>query len=145
MNVRPATIDDLDWVLEQAKEFSKFYGTKKSLIDDSYARTGLAGVIENGVMLIAEGKEHRMGFIAGLIVDHPYNPKIRLLYEMLWWVSEPFRKTKAGYALLKRFIEIGKEEADWVTLCSLNVSPIGDRILERFGFKMIERNYLLEV
>lgn len=146
MTVRAATIEDLDWIIEQVKRFAGFYGTRKSLVmDESYARNGLRSVIENHLVIIAEKDGVRAGFIAGLFTPHMFNPSIRLLCELFWWVAEPFRNTRAAYMLLKEYVRQGKEKSDWVTMCSIVNSPVNEKALERHGFKLMERSFLMEV
>lgn len=144
--IRKATVNDLDWIVTEVVAFSEFYGSKKRLaVDGEYVRNGLINLVNNHLVLVAQSREVLAGFIVGMVTPHIFNPTIRTLCEMFWWVTIPFRNSRAGYLLLKEFINYGKTVADWITMCSVSNSPIKDGTLERYGFRMIERSYLLEV
>jgi RimJ/RimL family protein N-acetyltransferase len=145
--VRKAETTDVDWLLPQLLRFSDFYGTKHSLFGDvDYARAALARMIENHLFIIAESKDvGPIGFIAGSLVLHPYNPKIKVLAENFWWVDEAHRGTRAGAILLKVFMEYGKENADWINFTLEQHSPVNEKTLLKRGFRLQERTYLMEV
>lgn len=145
--VRTAVVNDLDWLVQELKLFSDFYKTKHPLFGhEQFVREGMVTMIEKHLVLIAE-KEGvgPIGFIAGLLVPHIFNPLIRCLTEAFWWVKEEFRSSRAGYLLLMEFIEFGKQNADWI-LCTIEEhSPINQEALTDRGFKLKERNYIMEV
>jgi len=147
MLVRHGEISDIAWLQEQLKLFSEFYDTKTELYDEGYSEIGIRTIIKDHVLLIAENKDgERLGFIAGFLTPHSFNPKIIVLSEVFWWVAEKYRGTsRAGLLLLKSFIEIGRERADWITMSLAAKSPVNDRILEKYGFELHERNFLLEM
>jgi hypothetical protein len=149
ISVRRASPHDLDWLLTQLKAFSRFFGSRKPLLEDgdeAYAREVLLGMVTQHLVLVAEKDDGTLvGLIGGYSSPHPFNPKIRLLAETFWWVDEQHRGSRAGLLLLKRFVEIGKTMADWLS-CSLEQnSPVSDRVFTRMGFQPRERSYLLEV
>lgn len=145
MELRKAIDSDIDWLVEQAKEFAKFYGSTKLLVDDiNFSKEYIAGIIKHHFFKIAEKDGVRLGFIAGLVVPHHFNPKIKMLHELLWWVPEIHRSTKAGSILLDDFIAYGKEHCDWITFTLEDNTPIDDSVLLRRGFRMKEKSYLLE-
>ena len=147
IKIRPATTDDLEWLIEQLKAFSLFYGTKNGLFStEQFAREGMTTFMEKHVVFVAE-KDFvgPIGFIAGLIIPHIYNPTIRVLNEAFWWVPEQHRHSRAGYLLLKAFIEYGKANADWILFTLEADSPVNEFALIDRGFKLKERSYLMEV
>lgn len=145
--VRAATPEDITWLLTQLKEFSAFYGTKKPLFgDEEYSRAKLLELIDQHLFLVAiEDLRGPVGFICGLSTPHFMNPDIQLLAEMFWWVVPECRGSKAGALLLNKFIQWGKENADWITFTLEHHSPVRDHILLKRGFKYQERAFLLEV
>lgn len=146
IRVRQAQLKDIDWIVGQAKEFSVFYGSKLMIVDEAYAKSGLSALLDQHIILVAESQIGLLGFIVGILGPHPFNPKIKTLSEMLWWVTEPYRHSRAGYLLLKEYIRIGKEKgAQWLTMCSLAASPLNESSLIRRGFRLMERSYLMEV
>lgn len=147
ITVRKAVKDDVDFLLSQLDVFSDFYGTKKRLFpNEDYAREKLTELIKGQVVFIAEKQGvGSIGFIAGILFNHPFNPDIRVLSETFWWVQEEHRNSRAGLMLLNEFTEFGKETADWVTTAIEEKSPINDRVLLKRGYKATEKNFLLEV
>ncbi len=145
--VRPADETDLDWLVVQLKLFSDFYSTKKPLFGrEEFVRDGMKAMIASHFVAVAE-KEHvgPVGFIAGLLVPHIFNPMIRCLSECFWWVQKEYRHTRAGYLLLINFVDFGKKNADWI-LCTIEEhSPINPSALLERGFTLKERNYIMEV
>lgn len=106
----------------------------------------MVGVIENHLIFVAESSEAgRLGLIAGLVVPHVFNPKIQVLQEILWWVSEEYRGSRAGLLLLNEFVDWGKRNVDWIMFTLEKHSPVSDRPLIKRGFRSMETAYLLEV
>jgi hypothetical protein len=146
ITVQQASTNDLAWSLEQLKKFSDFFTSNKKLFPDQvYAETFITNLINNHVFLIAKRGEECLGLIAGQFFSHPFNPSIRVLAELFWWVDEVHRKGFAGAKLLKSFIEIGKANVDWITFGLEHNSPVSEDSILRRGFKLQERNYLMEI
>jgi RimJ/RimL family protein N-acetyltransferase len=151
ITVRPARIEDIDWLMVQLQAFSRFYGTKQSLFGDpEYVRAALAGMIHNHLLLVAEREDLGLvGLIGGLVTLHPFNPTIRSLAEVFWWVAETVRGTFAGgeaaTLLLDEYLDWGRANATWITFSREAHSPISERSLVRRGFKFQEEQFLMEV
>ena len=143
--VRPGNSGDMPWILEQLKEFSVFFGTKISLYDEPSAISGLTKLMDNGLVLIAEQGDQHLGFIVGAITPHLFNPNILVLTEFLWWVEPAYRKGRAGYLLLKEFIQWGEKNADWIVFTIEEKSPLNEETILKQGFERMERSYLKEV
>jgi hypothetical protein len=146
ITVRKADPSDLDWILAQLPVFDRFYGAKHSLLgEETYVRGFIAGLIEKHLVLVADSDTAGLiGFIAGLLSPHPYNPALTTLYEQFWWVAEEHRGTRAGLMLLNAYTAWGKANAHWTTMTLEDKSPIADRTLLKRGFKLKERQYILE-
>ena len=145
--IRRASLDDIDWLLGQLQDFAAVYGTKRSLFPTGeHARAGVKMLVENHLVLVAQDLEAgNVGFIAGYVLAHPYNPALRILQEAFWWVAPEHRGTRAGLLLLEEFVAWGRENVDWVTCAIEAESPIDERCLTKRGFRLHERSYLLEV
>ena len=145
--VRHATLNDLDWIVGEFPTFSKHYGTKKPLFqDEDYARRTTADLIENHLVLLAECSERGpMGFIFGLCAPHFYNPNIKTLTELFWWVPASYRKTRAGVMLLNEFTSWGKKNCDWITFGIMDSTEVKESALIKRGYIPYERGYLMEV
>lgn len=147
VTVRPGGAQDLDWLVGELRAFSDFYGTKRKLFEtEEYARTGLEKIINDHVLFVAQkGDVGPVGFIAGLIVPHIFNPTITVLNEAFWWVKPEHRRSRAGYLLLREFVHFGEQNADWLLFTLETHSPVKDAALLKLGFKAQETSYLLEV
>lgn len=147
LTVRPASTDDIDWLLVQLQAFAAFYGTKRDLFPtEAFAREACVRMVTMHLVLVADHPAvGPVGFISGYVVPHPYNPAIRMLSESFWWVEEEHRGSRAGMLLLNAFLDWGREHADWITFGLEANSPVGDEVLLKRGFRLQERNFLLEV
>lgn len=145
--IRTANLLDVPWLLEQLRAFDKFFGARKSLIpeNEETATKILEGLIITQPFFIASDIHGRMGFIAGALSAHPYNPELIVLSELFWWVDPKFRGTTVGARLFNHFRRYGEDNADWVIMTLEAESPIHESTLTRQGFKPYERSYLLEV
>lgn len=143
--VRPATLEDIPWLLEQLAAFDQFFGSSRSLFPSiEYAESTLALLITEHLFLVAESNGP-LGFIAGMVVPHTLNPAITVLSELFWWVAPQHRGSRAGLLLLNAYVAAGKQRAHWVTMTLEADSPVAPRCLEQRGFRLKETTYLLEV
>lgn len=149
IHIRHATGDDAGWLLEQLREFASFFGTRLSLIpaDDGVALAVVHHLIASLEFFVAVDYRSLtpLGFIAGSLAPHPFNPSVRTLSEVFWWVRPDRRGSSAGARLLDRFLAVGEEKADWIVMTLEAKSPVDPASLERRGFRLHERSYLKEV
>lgn len=149
INVRLATRDDVPWLLGQLESFAAFFGTKRSLFpaDRFVAQTIVVAFVDQLKFFVAvdHATQRPLGFIAGALGPHPMNPSVRVLNEVFWWVAPDKRGSSAGGRLFDRFVEFGRANADWIVMTLESKSPVDPASLERRGFSLHERSYLLEV
>jgi hypothetical protein len=146
ITVRKAVDSDLPFIVNELKEFSKFFDTKFSLFgSEEHAHNIMKSHIDNHVLLVAENGEELLGFIAGFISAHVFNPSIKVLHETFWWVPEKHRGSRAGLLLLNEFTEIGKKVANWLVFTLEQNSPVNERCLTSRGFGLKEKQYIMEV
>ena len=145
--VRRATESDLDYIVGQFPAFAKHYGTNKSLHGNhTHARDAMLKTIQEHLVLVAESDQDGVrGFIAGFVSAHPYNPDIRVLTELFWWVEPAFRRTRAAVLLMNEFVAWGKSNCDWVTFGIMETTPVKESAILKRGFIPYERNYIMEV
>lgn len=148
VTVRPATHDDIPWMLDELREFAAFFakgiGTSRDLYDRAAWEERLP-VLVDGVAFIARCDGERVGMIAGIIVPHIWAPGIRMLTEAFWWVRPEWRGSSAGYRLLKAFDAAG--EAEGVDFIGLQLEPhsdVSDASMARLGYRPSERCFLKE-
>jgi hypothetical protein len=147
LRIRGGRVDDVQWLLPQLKAFAQFFGTKKSLyLNDAHSTAVMLDLINRHVLFVAERDDGSpVGFIAGFLGVHPFNPEIKLLTESFWWVDPQFRGSRAAILLLEEFTNWGKANVDWITFALEAKSPVTERCLTRRGFQLQERSFLMEV
>jgi hypothetical protein len=149
ISIRQAQLSDIDWLLQELEKFSNFYASKYKLFstDEKYNRALITSIVQSHLVIVAykEDTGEQVGFIAGTIAGHIYNPEIKTLSEMFWWVQEEHRLGRAGMLLLHAFIEYGKKNCQWVTMTIEDNSPINPDSLLRRGFKPKEVSFIMEI
>lgn len=138
---------DIDWLIPQLKQFSLFFGSRRSLFpsNEEYARERLADMMQSHFFRVAEQDGAPVGFIAGYVTPHPFNPEIWTLAETFWWVDPIHRQGRAGLLLLNAFVEWGRDHVDLLTFALEAHSPVNPRTLEKRGLQLQEHNFMLEV
>lgn len=149
MIIRRARERDLLWLCAQLPALEALYGAQHSLMRPTEAVQRLQEWLQAPDMYpcwIAERLDGtRVGFIAGVMHPHFFNPLLTCLTELLWWVIPDARGSRAAHGLLNAFTRYGREHADWVTMVLGTITPVKPRALERLGFVYREANFLLEV
>lgn len=147
ISIRKATLDDLDVIIEELKNFSDFIGTKKKIFNgepDSIEK--IKDLIVNHYFIVADHAiSGVVGFICAMLMPHPMNGSIVIFSELFWWVKEKFRLGRAGLLLLNEAVEYAKSKADFITFSLESKSNINEKSLIKRGFKSFERTFLLEV
>ena len=145
INLRPANDSDVEWLFLMCEDFAAFYQSKISLAGNrDYGILFLQDLVAKHYVRIALKDGHRVGFIAGFVSPHHFNPDIRQLAELLWWVMPEHRNSGAGAALFMDFVKFGETECDWISFTLENNSPVNDNFLIKRGFKATEKAYLKE-
>ena len=145
IQVRAATENDLDWCLGELQKFDVHFGSKIPLFGEN-SRGLLTRFIRDHIMLVADMDGcGPVGFIGGWAYPHPFNQAIRVLTLGFWWVVPEHRRSRAGLMLLDSLTEIGVRSYDWVSFAIGADAGISDSTMLRRGFKLREKNYLLEV
>lgn len=145
VQIRPATAADLPWLLEQVVAFDRFYGARRSLLPPTVekAEAKLAYLIGHVFLIAEDAARGPLGFIAGIVAPHWMSEREQLS-EILWWVDEPFRGSRAGLLLLNAFVAKGRALGCDVVMSLENNSPVNHETLFRRGFCAKETAFILE-
>lgn len=144
--MRRGEIADIDWIIGELKRFSAFYGPLAPQVDDhKFAFKYLANIVQEHVLYVATKDGVQVGFIAGLLIAHPYRPSTRLLSEQFWWVVPEHQGSRAGGLLFKAFDQFGQERADQIAMSILPQSQVNAKALEKRGYQLAEMSYVKEV
>jgi hypothetical protein len=133
-------------MLPELRALASYYGTQRSLFPgDELAETIMGELIATQFVQVAERPDGvPVGFVAAVLVPHWMNPAIRTATEVLWWVRPEARHTRAAQLLLEAFVTWGRSSAEWVVLALGVRCPLRERALHRLGFRVAERQYLIE-
>ncbi len=143
MNVRPAVMEDISWIVDQLMEFDRQTGHDQ-IADREYLRIGLIPeMIRNHVMLIAEAENGiRCGVLGAMKTPHLFNPGVKMLSEVFWWVDPKARGCGAGARLLIAYDNLVVSGYDMGTVSLLENSRVRDESLEELGFKRSDSVFL---
>jgi hypothetical protein len=151
IRVQHATLQDFPWILEQLEDLDEWYfGSrdvkKRFFVDKEHISWSLSSMLEDGIILLAWRGEQRIGYIAGWVTSHPYNPDIKLATHASWFVDEEHRNTKAAIQLMMVFKSTAQAlGCDWVVMSLAPETPIREESMKRWGFVPKDRSYLLEI
>lgn len=147
--VRYALEEDLPWILEQLRHLSDEYrnGLKKPLFgSEKYVMSKLKELCEDHIVLLSYRDSKPTGFIIGWVVQHPFNPDIRVGIHASWFVLPEYRHGRDAARLLDAFVEEAKYMGcDRVTLSLAPQTLIKEKTLSRWGFESTDRNYMKEL
>lgn len=147
LQVRNALPSDIDWLITQLRQFASIFGTAIDVFpDESYARDFMRRMLENHLVLVAEQPGVGLvGFVAGFVTGHVFNPKIKTLTEVFWWVEPTRRGSRAASLLLNAYSSWGRANVDWIWFSTQSSTALKDTSLERRGYRLRERSFLMEV
>lgn len=149
MHVRPATPEDVVWMLAQAADFDAFVDTRHQVFGNDAGRI-LNDLIDQQPVFVSELQHPtagavQTGMLIAVVHPHLFNPELVVLTELLWWVAPEYRATRAAALLLHAFEETAKRiGADWVVMSLEAKSPLNPDALEKRGYRLQERSYLME-
>lgn len=142
ITVRPATGEDIPWMLDQLKAFDDFNDFPVQLFPEELkAIQVLDEIIAKHPVFVAEQDAELLGFIAGVLTPHFFNQDVMVMTELLWWVQPEHRGTRAGLLLLNAFEDCGEREADVLIMTLEHKSPVNPKTLTRRGYLPCEHSY----
>lgn len=144
MRIRRAGIEDVPWVCAQLRDFAdsapllrKLYGSQE------HAEVVVGNLVRDHYMAIAERDGAPVGFIAGMLAPHPFNPDLLFAAEVFWWVTLPHRGSRAGAMLFNDFDRWADNSgAHLVGMTREASSPISERAYLRRGYQPAEQQYV---
>lgn len=144
--VRLATVSDVDALVELGRKFVSYsnYSNMISVSDDNIAR-GLCGILDVGVVFVADKKGVIVGGIAGAMSSLWFAPHVKVATELAWWVREEDRNTPAAVRLLRAFeIWAADQGASHIAMSDLIIqgdAPAG-KLFEKLGYTLTERSHI---
>jgi len=143
MNIRPANKFDLPYIINMLRHFrdNSPVDKIKECNNEVYITTLYTHILAGrGVAIVAE-YDQPFGMIIGYIDHNVWDPDIRVLKELCYWVEPDHRNTTAGYRLLKAYNDKAKElisenRIQLYTMTKMVNSPDFD--FSRFGYTKTE-------
>lgn len=145
VTVRLGTTDDIEWLYNQSQVHADMFSQTYDLAPSKeHAVKYFTNMINNHIILVAENKTERTGYICGYVTPHVFNDRLKVLTAMLWWVRPKYRRTKSGAMLLHKFLDWGKENVNIINFSIQKKTPIRPENLERRGFRLTELAFSME-
>lgn len=141
-SVRRAVEKDIPWIAEQVEQFLLFMGGDIPFNAPHIEQLVLT-FIKQHFMLVVEKDGELSGVWAGMLHPHFLNPDVKVLTEVMWWVPEEKRNSRAGLLLLSAQEQIARHYGVQLECLSTEVgSPLNQGSLEKRGFKLQEHSWI---
>lgn len=114
--------------------------------NEPYIRGLLAEIrAGRGIGLVSEREAEVTGLILGVIQPNVWNPDLRVLSELAWWVEPQYRHTTAGYRLLEAYDQQARQlqqqgRVHTTTISKITTSP--DIDYSRWGYNKLEETWV---
>ncbi|HLB68751.1 MAG TPA: GNAT family N-acetyltransferase [Thermoplasmata archaeon] len=152
IRVTPTSESEFPWIMvklrEQAIDYMTDGGSSLSLYGgDEHAESMLRLLRADHILLTAVTETgEAVGFIAGWVSGHPFNPAVRVATHFWWYVDPVHRHSRAASLLLSDFVVTAEDRGcQRITLCLGPRTMIRDESLEKIGFKHSDRCYVKEI
>lgn len=139
--IRSATHDDIAAICSMAR---KFYATteyaRAAPMDDDSVSDLVAGLIDDGVVLIAFSDGEPVGMIALVVTPFMFNRNVLTAHEVAWWVDPSVQRLGVGSTLLE-MAESACRDAGAVSMQMVTLStspPAAAKTYLRAGFEHTE-------
>lgn len=150
MKIRTANKFDTPYILDMLKNYRGNTPIEilKNANNEEYVSKMLRHVLLGGGLCLIAEKDEPIGFIVGIITNNMWDPDIKILEELAYWVEPSHRGSTAGYRLLKEYNTIAntmleEKKIHWHTISKMINSP--DLDYERFGYRKIEEKWVAGV
>lgn len=148
MNIRLANKFDVNYFISLAKKVHELdFITTDLPVNEEHISSMLNAILHGqGVALIAENEEP-IGMIVGIIHQNLWYPNLYQMTQILFYVDEEWRHTKAGYMLLMEYNKRAKELKDKNRIHDSIIQaaePLHEIDFSRFGYVMTDKIWKLE-
>lgn len=137
VEIRPATVDDVDGIVEMARKFYETTDYASLCPMEDIQAAGLACLlIDSGVMIVVERDGELIG-MAGLHIEpFTFNPTITMATELVYWLNPEARGGMIAAHLLEAITEECKASGcDVIRMMTLRTSPPQAAALyDRYGY-----------
>jgi len=149
MNIRKANKFDLPYFIHVAKKVQHMGfvpQNKNAELDDDHLNSIFATILAGaGICYIAEHENQNIGMVLGIISPNMWAPKYLFMHQILYFVEEDFRQTRAGYLLFKEFDNKAKELVEQKRIHHVSLSApktLLDMDFNKFGYELSEKTWI---
>lgn len=146
-SVRLARESDINWICNEAgfRMLTEEVGRPELVNPEQMLLLAEKGIRE-GTLIVGLSNDEPVGVIGGVLVNNLFNPAIKTLAELFWYVVPEYRKTKIGLLLLKAFEKVGKDLANEITFSILlSNNDIKIETMEKLGYSLQEFGFQKEL
>lgn len=147
--IRPATVKDLNSVLELLQNFARASALNYSEFtseDTKSARAKLLELILKEYLVVAVNDGNIIGMIGAAREQDPWIASRQRIRELFWWVEPDYRQSRLSASL---FIRWQQDSDRWlaeglVSQVSLSTQPTTNIDLSTRGWHCIEQHWIKE-
>ena len=143
MKIREANKFDINYILDMLRNFRNEtpIDLMRSCDNEEYVNKIFHHILLGGGVIYIAEKDEPIGMIAGIKNQSIWDPELKFLQELVFWVEPEHRNSSAGYRLIQAYNKKGQELVDedeikMFTITKMATSP--DLKFERFGYRKSE-------
>lgn len=133
---------DMEWFVETAavKMLTDEAGKPEYVnIPNLYSLASLGAIA--GTAFVAKCDGVPVGALGGIVSGNPFNPDIKTLTEVFWYVLPEHRNSRVGLMLLNEYMNKAEQVADESTLSLLSTSKVNNASYEKRGYMYTEQTF----
>ena len=147
MNIRPANKFDLPYFIKLIREIHKKgeIGNFDIELDDDYLNALFMTCLHGGGVVFVAESDSVIGIILGIITPNLWSDKLLIMSEMLLYVDEEYRQTRAGYLLIKEYTKHCKELKKQNRIKYYTLNPAKNMFefdFSRFGYEISANTWI---
>jgi hypothetical protein len=140
------TIEREMFYSKELREFIEIESPKISRTFENkfnHEKAAITKMIEHGIFLVGRRNGEIRGIHVSWLVKSPLDTETKLLQQQIFYVKPD--SGRMTYYLFKKFIDIGRSEANHIITMLTRHTNIKPETLIKYGFKEIEVLYRLEI
>ena len=148
VSLKLATEEDWFEVLRISRSFHEFYPYRSIPFQEDKVRILFDRYLSNPlemIVIVAKTDEKTIGVLVGHLSEL-YFSNTKVAGELIWWVDEEYRRTKAGIQLFHAF-EFWARKVSASFISGVNTSETTDvsKVYIRNGYHLAETTYVKEI
>lgn len=147
MLVRAANKFDLPYYTHLVRKIHTMaeIGTYDVPIDDTYLNSLFNTILHGGGIALVLEQEQQIGMMIGVISPNIWSPQTLVMHQILLFVDEEYRNTRAAHMLITEYIDKCNELKEQKRINYHTISAtktMFDIDFTRFGYDWIEKTWL---